>query len=51
MRSKFVTTPDQKPRRRAGSPRRDQRHFTNTADRVQKENLQSGRPMRGGIRL
>lgn len=36
---------------RVNSVRKDKHTFSNTADRTHKANSNSGRPMRGGIRL
>ncbi len=45
-----VTRTDFHSRKRMGSPRRDQRAFSSTADRTHRVNVVD-RPRRGGIRL
>lgn len=48
--SRDVTRIDRQGRRRVGSPRRDQRKFSRTADMTHSANVVD-RPKRGGIRL
>lgn len=51
FRSKHVTKTDHKKGHHVHSVHKDKKTFSHTAERTEKVNTGSGRPMRGGIRL